>query len=594
MPIAPYNWQQLDFLTASRLNGELYRILGQYFGPNGTGFHAARPVYKSFISNPQGGTPVSVGTTFGPVNFGTPTNDWGVTADTSGWMGWRGDDQSRGYYGLSGLLYGGGVTGSNGGIALMTGNVAVSTNSTQQIVTGVGDTVLRTIGTGQQLNSGAGIFSSPWWLDLIDTNNAGKAVTTWGQVNTGTAAVNASNQDGSGWQSRVQAAWASVYPANGTQVAALPAPASNWTSSSPVLTAAYLNGTAGIANVMNLLNMPPMLRAFGLASGTSLTTSTQTTCVYGTATWDTYSKYNTTTHTYTVPLSGLYLVYNSFPYDAASTPGTGIQQAGVSINGTSFWGPGLPMSSAASGVTASNKVQIFSLNAGDTIVPIASQNSGSTLTGSATYQGVFIVLFLGMQGTPSPLPTVPDMTYSWAAGTPASQMPAAMNAHFANDLNFLTKRPYLMAYQSVAQTGIAMATDTAVVCDTLQGIVHADAGDNYSGWTSGAANKYTAQRYGYYLAVQETFMAAPTLFATPWNGAGYKITPVGSTASDYYQGANSVNASHCGAAAVSIYYLRPGDTIQPIIRTAATSATTTATFAGAGFNPHFELIWLGE
>ena len=594
MPVTPYTWNQFDFFTAGRLNTDMYRLFGQYYSPNGVGFHGQRPVYKAFLINPTAPPGVTLGTTFAKAGFAAPAqNTWGTIADTSGWLGWRGDNQSQGFYGLSGLANGGGANGSNGGIALMTGNIALSTNSAQQVVAGLGDTVLRSIGTGQQLNSGSGNVSGPWWLDLVDTNSAGKTVTNWGQANTGTAALTATNQDGSGWQSRLHAAWASMYPANGTQVAALPAPAPNWTSSSPVLTAAYMNGTAGIANVMNLLNMPPLLRAFGLGNGTVTANATQTTCVYGSATWDTYGKYNTSTHTYTVPLSGLYLVSNFFPFDLAVPNTAGTVQAGVTISGTTYWGPNLPFGSSGSGVAAAAKAQVFSLNAGDTITPVVKQTSGGGYSGSGTYQGVFCVLFLGMQGIPSPLPTVPDISYSWAAGTPASQMPALMNAHFANDLIFLTQRPYLLAYQAHAQSGIAMATDTPVVCDVLNGIVHADTGDNYSGWTSGASNKYTSQRYGWYLAVQETFMAAPSLTTSPENVAGFKVTPAGATASDYYQGANASGAS-CGAAAVGIYYLRPGDTIQPIVRSNNTSSTTTATITGVGINSHFELVWLGQ
>src|SRR6266704_5196426 len=47
MPLAPYVWQLSDFLTATRLNGEMF---GAGFAPGGIGFHAAKPVYASGLS----------------------------------------------------------------------------------------------------------------------------------------------------------------------------------------------------------------------------------------------------------------------------------------------------------------------------------------------------------------------------------------------------------------------------------------------------------------------------------------------------------------------------------------------------------------
>lgn len=211
-------------------------------------------------------------------------------------------------------------------------------------------------------------------------------------------------------------------------------------------------------------------------------------------------------------------------------------------------------------------MQIFSLNAGDTIKPITFQSSGGTVTGSATYDGAFIVAWLGMKGTPSVLPAVPDITYSWQAGTPGSSMPGLMNAHFANDLNFLAQRPYLMAYQTSAQTGIAMNSPANLNLQSITGIIHGDNGDNYSGW-NGTSDAYVAQKSGWYLCVQETFMATPTLTVHPAHYAGFAPSVAGANGPDFFQQANAITRTNGGgAAAVGMYYLRAGDfnfTIRP-------------------------------
>jgi hypothetical protein len=588
MPVTPYTWQTADYLTASRLNSELYRTMGQYFQPNGIGFHAVRPVYKSFYQQAASFAP--------PVSFATVGNasqidQWGVTADTSGWLGYRGDEFNRGDWGLSFLANGSGGTAGNasnlpGGLALITANVPVSSGSgTMRMGLGTSSGLIST-GTMQGVNSAN--VTAPWGLDILDTNNAGAVLTPWAVISSATVNYVCNEDDGSNQAPRLQSFWASVEPANGTTVGSLPTPASTWTNTTPALSAAYMNGAAGLGQVMNLFNMPPLLRATGLGSATSCPTATTTTCKYGTVTYDTYNAYNTSTHTYTAPLAGLYLVYNCFPFDNINS--AAICQSGVTVNGTQYWGPSLPVSGTVA--AAASKVEILSLNAGDTIMPVVDQTTGSTRAGSTVFSGLFIVLYLGTQGTPSPLPNVPDFTYSWAAGTPAAAMPGLMNAHFANDLNFLMQRPYLLGYQTVAQSGVAMTTNTPLALQSVTGIIHGDNGDNYSGWNATNGN-YAATRAGWYLAVQETFMAQPTLTSTPMNVAGFSVTPAGAYPVDFYEAKNATTG-HGGAAAVGIYYLRAGDTLTPILRTEDTSSTTTSTYVAAGYNSHCELVWLGQ
>lgn len=591
MPVTPYTWQTDDFLTASRLNGELYRTLGAYFQANGTGFHAARPVYKSFYGTNNGFSTVS-GTW---IKMSGTAGKWLVEADTGGFIGCRMDPAEMGVISLSGLQNGGGGT-ANGltnpaaGLGIVIVNQAYTADTVGGNIIGAGfgsnsGSTPTSLGTSQPTNTA--LPQGPWALDLIDMATSG-GIAPFAISSSSAAQKNLTDQsDGSAHACRLTAFWASMYPADGTTVASLPTPTTGWTGSTP-LTAAGFNGLGGIAATMNLLNMPPALRAFGLGSATSVPNATTTTCVYGSKTYDTYGAYNTSTHTYTVPLNGIYLVYNSFP--GAWNAGTGY--SGVSINGTTYYGPAV--NSNATNYTAGAKVQVFSLNAGDTILPITFQTSGGTSAGWTGGNGVFIVLYLGLQGAPGTLPSVPDITHSFMAGTPGSSMPSLLNSYLANDLLYLTQRPYFLGYQNTAQTGIAMATTTALTIDTVGGIVHSDAGDTYSGWNSGS-DLYAAPRAGWYLAVQETQMAQPSLTATPASIAGFQVSPGGATNADWYQQNNTYpSGGGGGAAAVGVYYLRAGDTIKPVLYTQNSSSTTTGTFVAAGHHSHFELVWLGE
>src|SRR5580658_2327522 len=126
MPVPPYTWQTDDFLTASRLNGELYRTGGQQFSPNGTGFHAAKPIYRSFgytAGYPSGGTWGSLGG-----NVTADALDWPVLADTGSLFGHRMDPLQAGSVVLN-VPNSGGAAGIAGGLGLVTMNTPFSTYS---------------------------------------------------------------------------------------------------------------------------------------------------------------------------------------------------------------------------------------------------------------------------------------------------------------------------------------------------------------------------------------------------------------------------------------------------------------------------------
>jgi hypothetical protein len=73
------------------------------------------------------------------------------------------------------------------------------------------------------------------------------------------------------------------------------------------------------------------------------------------------------------------------------------------------------------------------------------------------------------------------------------------------------------------------------------------------------------------------------------------LSPNGSDPWDRYQQQNMVTGSDgSGASAVSFYYLRAGDSIQPGVETFDSTSTTIATDVTTGINSHFEVVWLGE
>jgi hypothetical protein len=286
-----------------------------------------------------------------------------------------------------------------------------------------------------------------------------------------------------------------------------------------------------------------------------------------------------------------------------SSISSGYVQNGVKINSTTYWGPSC--ATASSQPAASSKVQIFSLNSGDTIEHMVQQTSGSTLSmpsavSSTTPVGppTMLIAYLGAQGAPATLPTVPDLTYLYQAGTPSSQMATLLNNHVINDLNFLIQRPYNLAWQHPGQTGIVQNTATTVQNNNATDIVRGGSFSSYGGWNSSTWT-YIAPVSGWYLAVQETFLVQPTSPTNPTVRAAFTLSAAGINSPDYYNSQNYATASGAvgGASAVAIYYLRAGDAIAPqVLINGWGSGAQGATFASAspGQNPHFECIWLSS
>lgn len=581
MPVDPHTWADVsDWFTATIANGDFYRYNGLEFIPTGIQFHARRPVYKGW--NPNVGVSTASGAWVNAFR-----SSGGLTAavnvDSGGQFGWFMDNQSQGNV-FSNLAGAGGLPppGRAGGLMLVTGCVPWPVNSGSiQVALGSSAGVIPELYGSLQDANGSSVISTGWVLDIVDAAHEHYALLST-QSSGGASAVPGPAVDGSYSAVRLHAFWASIYQANGFTASA-PSPVASWSPSSTV-NAALLNGNAGIRDVLRVLNMPPLLRATRTSGTQSLTLNTDNVINTLTATNDSYSGF--ASNTYTVPQNGIYLVYGYVPVGSY----TGSLSAGVIINGTTYYGP---RAVGTGNSISASKTQIFSLNAGDTIQLIG--NPSATVSTNGTAPVLLIVLKMGEQGVPSPLPTVPDTTYRWQAGTPGD-LSALWNAHIANDLTFLTRRPYLLTYQGTAQTGIAMNTQTPVTMDTVAGIVHADGGDNYSGWNAGT-HIYTAQRAGWYLAVEEMMLASPSLTANPWVTASVAVTPAsGINPYDSYQRQNMpASGNFPGATAVGMYYLRAGDTIKPGVLTGASSLTTIGTGVSTpNVTSHFELVWLGE
>ena len=312
---------------------------------------------------------------------------------------------------------------------------------------------------------------------------------------------------------------------------------------------------------------------------------------------DTYSGFNTSTNTYTVAQPGIYLAGALVPYAAN---GTGIRAAGISVNGTIHWGP--PSNGGAADLCNVPKTQLFSLSAGDTVQLATWQSSGGALGTATAAQARLFLVWLCAQGAPASLPNAPDPGFRWQSGTPGVALPGLMTQHLSQDLGFLVQRPYLLAYQSVAQSGLTQNAWSTVVLDQALGQVHGDAGDNYGGWTAGSSNKYAAVVPGWYLACGEFFATSSAasgasviggIAASTSGGHSPSVTP------DWYQHQTATtNATFGGGATVlGLYYLAQGESLTPQIQGqsyTATYGTLVGAASGGQVNSHFGAIWISS
>lgn len=579
MPQDPRTWATGDYVSSSYLDYDLYAAGAGYpqvaqFVPNGIRWHSQPALYKCIMLG-SGQTLAASGVWKNIFASGSQPE---VIVDTAGFYGAHMDPTRVGTIQDVILSSGGGLPGQYGGglylvsgyvpLTVTTGGTNMSAGLTQ------GSTIPNTYGTQQKAIPGG--TCTPFLLDLQQFGSNTYTLSGYSN-NTGAATIQVS-VDGSGTSPSFSALWVSGQVGFTTSG---PAPTAAWTSASTV-TSAGLN--SGLRDVLRTMNFPPLFRGYDTA-GVSVPNATNTTIGLNNFNADNYSGWSTPT--YTVKQSGLYLVHGIVFFSNFSAQ----MMAGVSINGTDYWGPAMP--SPSNNAQSATKTQIFSLNANDTISLRAWQNSGSAQTTNTTCQSRLVVIKVGTAGTPSTLPSVPDLSFRYTAGY-QPDLSSLLNAHLANDLTFLTYQPYLMSYQTAATTGIAMGTPTKTIMQNNTGIVHGDNGDNYSGYNA-TTGVYTVQRTGWYMCVGEVFMSFPSLTTTPLYCFQMFPSPTGATSpSDGYQSAGATLANNAGGATgFGYYHLRAGDTIYPGIYTANSSATTTSTTV-TGRNSHFEMVWVGE
>lgn len=458
-------------------------------------------------------------------------------------------------------------------------------------------------GNGSPINAGSRQQSNPnrdncaFYLDLLPFAGLGVAVNPavfMADSGSNNVSVSLSSTDSSGETPRFLSFWggASTWSSS-NNTPTLPAPVSNWSNASTV-SAALLNGNTGIADVVNFMMNPPMLRANRFSSQ-SIPSGANTQVLMNEG-LDTFNGYSSGTSTYTVPRDGLYLVHGTVCWNTASA---GQRFTGIQVNSTIYWGPGyLP---PPSNDCMSTKTQIFSLRAGDTVKMMCRQNTGSALQLDSSFETRMFALWLCAPGTPSTLWTPPDLGFRWPAGSGVGTLGALFQSHLGNDLGFLVKRPYLMAYQTVAQTGLTQNTFSTLTLDTVQGIVHSDAGDNYSFWTSGSNNRYIAQRAGWYLVVGEFFAVSSSGTSSVVAGIN-TATSGGQTPAnnpDWYQHMlASGNAQFPpGATVVGLYYLNSGEYVQPQMNYqdfGGNWSTDVGLANGGNIDSHMEVVWLCE
>lgn len=163
-----------------------------------------------------------------------------------------------------------------------------------------------------------------------------------------------------------------------------------------------------------------------------------------------------------------------------------------------------------------------------------------------------------------------------------AQFPTAtdFNAQIRDAFNYLNAKTVFSARQTVAQS-IANSSLTVLTLDTV-------IEDTYSGWTSGASNKYTAQQDGLY-------MITCCYYTTGGNGAGAVAAAFiqlnGGTT--YYEGEQHAISTIAGWG-TSVSWLVPlrggADYVQPVAFQTSGAALNTAVTA-LGSESSMEIEW---
>lgn len=612
MPVSPSVYLGNIPVSAGQLNQDLYSYDGSYFAAQGTMFHANRPTaHEAYTEATLTGKTSPNGTW---VTYGRFMGEAISILDTSALFGVGADfPGTQATYQTLGVTAPGssGIAGQRGGWTLMFHTMTNNTFSATPCALGAGWAQLSAGTSASVIRQNCGVIqagntlhkSCAFAVDLFPVTDMTGAyapsalIADPNSTNFTVASNTAPNSVGQ--TPRFTQIWCSCDQGNGATVSTIPAPQTTFTTTTPI-SHQLLNNT--INQTLTLLNYPPVLNVSANLSQT-IPSSTVTKIQYGASQLiDTYHAWNTSSHTYTVPVSGIYFVHANIIFGIGSTSGQ--YQCGLTVNGTNYFGPNYPPAMTNGKIqTAVAITRMLDLNAGDTVSAFGyNTQSGGTSLSNVFYTRLIMVWFNAISSSSGLTWTPPDvhgqlLQAGTAPGTGAGQLVPLFNAKIANDLNFLLNKPYLLSRQTTAQSGLANTTFSTITMDTVSGPIHSSTGDNYSGWDSGN-HRYQAKVAGWYLAVGEFSMApnastAGTLVAAlNVPSSGGLSAPSGALGPpDWYQELVPVTTGGPSAAtALGLYYLNVGETIQPQIQWINASGTYSTSVSS--FNSTFNVLWI--
>jgi hypothetical protein len=325
MPFSPVTFASGQPPTAKQLNTALYTYTpGSNFTPNGILFHANRPTLveglRVVLSQSSSAT--------GVITSLSGSANWRNYFDNGALFGGAADNAFDTAFGTLNPVVSGssGTATTTGGYYVIWGfpNFGATTNA------GGSGSYLNVNGTavsgGKQLSSTTR-NNCAYVLDLVNvTSGQFTSLEGWcSDTSNNSFAYTINSADYSGSTTRFYGFWAGVL-SNGSTINSVPAPPA-WSSTSTV-TSAALNGAA-VGQPMSLLNNPPILRAATNLSGGAVATSALKVVALTTAQVDTYSSWSSGSNSYTVPLSGVYLVHGYVYYSSSAG---GNVQAGIYVN----------------------------------------------------------------------------------------------------------------------------------------------------------------------------------------------------------------------------------------------------------------------
>jgi hypothetical protein len=153
-----------------------------------------------------------------------------------------------------------------------------------------------------------------------------------------------------------------------------------WPQPPTVLGHTFMN--TNVRDTVNFLTNPPMMECYlngsqNLASQSAPYPTVGTTVHLDTIEVDNYSGFNTTSHTYTVPVAGVYYVYTQFAFAALST--TSYAGCGITVTSSNYGGSQITLWSGQQEIINTGAHSLtyrrrLRLNAQDTILFAGFQN----------------------------------------------------------------------------------------------------------------------------------------------------------------------------------------------------------------------------